>query len=186
MGLKVFDTPHLDIVSGPCITTTPAFARRDPELTKDILRIARAAAALPARSLIIDAEIVARDPDGRPNFHALHFKRVHALDLCAWCFDLLHLDGIDIRDMPLEDRKLRLQTLLPAAATSTLAYSAAFDDGNKLLAAAADMRLEGIVSKRRAAPYRSGHRSDWIKVKCAQWKHDNADRWRMFQRGISK
>ena len=59
-----------------------------------------------------------------------------------------------------------------------LRLSETFNDGPKLLAAAERMGLEGIVSKRRDAPYRSGKRSDWIKVKCATWRALNRERWR--------
>jgi bifunctional non-homologous end joining protein LigD len=59
----------------------------------------------------------------------------------------------------------------------------AFDDGPKLLATAERMRLEGIVSKRRTAPYRSGECRDWRKVKPAAWREANRERWRLFERG---
>ena len=57
----------------------------------------------------------------------------------------------------------------------------AFDDGPKLLATAERMRLEGIVSKRRTAPYRSGECRDWRKVKTIAWREANRERWRMFE-----
>ena len=59
----------------------------------------------------------------------------------------------------------------------------AFDDGVKLLEAAERMQLEGIVSKRRAAPYRSGECNDWRKVKTVAWREANRERWRLFERG---
>jgi hypothetical protein len=57
----------------------------------------------------------------------------------------------------------------------------AFDDGAKLLEAAARHGLEGIVSKRKASPYRSEPSSDWVKTKTAAWRMANRDRWRAFQ-----
>ena len=72
--------------------------------------------------------------------------------------------------MHLFERKSRLQKLTVTARTDWLRYSESFDDGPKLLIAADRMRLEGIVSKRRDAPYRSGEKCDWIKVKCATWR----------------
>jgi bifunctional non-homologous end joining protein LigD len=55
-----------------------------------------------------------------------------------------------------------------------------FDDGVKLLEGADRLQLEGIVSKRRAAPYRSGDCRDWVKVKTAHWREINRERWRLF------
>jgi ATP-dependent DNA ligase len=63
-----------------------------------------------------------------------------------------------------------------------LAPGRAFDDGKKLLATAERMRLEGIVSKRRVAPYRSGECRDWRKVKTIAWREANRERWRVFER----
>ena len=57
-----------------------------------------------------------------------------------------------------------------------------FDDGEKLLEAAERMRLEGIVSKRLAAPYRSGGCRDWRKTKTEAWRATNCERWRLFGR----
>ena len=58
----------------------------------------------------------------------------------------------------------------------------AFDDGVKLLEAAERHGLEGIVSKRRDAPYRSGECRDWVKVKTAAWRAANRERWRLFEK----
>jgi ATP-dependent DNA ligase len=108
-----------------------------------------ALARLPGvRSFVIDRELVACDSDGLLDFYALHFHRDRGL--CVWAFDLLHHNGRDLRELPLFERKLRL------------------DGGAELLKAADRMKLEGIVSKRRDAPYRSGNQSDWIK--CATWR----------------
>jgi bifunctional non-homologous end joining protein LigD len=60
--------------------------------------------------------------------------------------------------------------------------SESFDDGLELLEAPDRMRLEGIVSKRRDAPYRSGKQCSWVKVKCATWREANKERWRLFER----
>jgi ATP-dependent DNA ligase len=60
--------------------------------------------------------------------------------------------------------------------------SEVFEDGAKLLDVAEEMKLEGIVSKRREAPYRSGECRDWVKVKTAAWREANRERWRLFER----
>ena len=63
------------------------------------------------RSLVIDGELVARDGDGVPDFYRLHFHR-HDHGLCVWAFDLLHHNGRDIRELPLFERKARLEKLI--------------------------------------------------------------------------
>jgi ATP-dependent DNA ligase len=57
----------------------------------------------------------------------------------------------------------------------------AFEDGIKLLALAERLRLEGIVSKRKLSPYRSGPSRDWLKIKTATWRAANRERWRLFE-----
>ena len=119
--------------------------------------------------------------DGLPNFYRLHFRR-HDHGLCVWAFDLLHHNGRDLCELPLIERKARLEKLIVAANTSWLHYSESFGDGLELLKAADRMKIEGIVSKCRDAPYRSRKQSDWIKIKCATWREANKERWRLFER----
>ena len=108
------------------------------------------------RSLVIDGELVACDADGLPDFYRLHFHR-HDRGLRVWAFDLLHHDGRDLRELPLFERKARLEKLILAANVGWLHPSESFDDGIELLKAADRMKLEGIVSKRReAAPFAYG------------------------------
>ena len=94
----------------------------------------------------------------------------------------MHHNGRDLRELPLFERKARLEKLILAANVGWLHYSESFDDGIELLKAADRMKLEGIVSKRRDSPYRSGKKSAWIKVKCAAWRAANKERWRLFER----
>jgi ATP-dependent DNA ligase len=58
----------------------------------------------------------------------------------------------------------------------------AFTDGQRLLEAAEQHGLEGVVSKRKTAPYRSGECDDWVKVKTVAWREANRERWRLFER----
>jgi bifunctional non-homologous end joining protein LigD len=133
------------------------------------------------RSLVIDGELVASDGDERPDFYRLHFQR-HDRGLCVWAFDLVHHNGRELRELPLFERKARLEKLIIAANAGWLHYSESFDDGLQLLNAAGRMKLEGIVSKRRNAPYRSGKQCGWVKVKSATWREANKERWRLFER----
>ena len=70
----------------------------------------------------------------------------------------------------------------PAPTADLLRFSEAFDDAESLLAATLELGLEGIVSKKRDQPYRSGKNFGWVKVKTAAWRGENRDRWEMFQR----
>jgi bifunctional non-homologous end joining protein LigD len=92
------------------------------------------------------------DDAGLPDFYALHFHR--GCGLCVWAFDILHFNGRDLRELPLFERKARLEKLILAANANWLRYSETFDDGLGLLKAADRMKLEGIVSKRREAQAR--------------------------------
>jgi bifunctional non-homologous end joining protein LigD len=131
---------------------------------------------------IIDAELVACDTDGKPDFEALMHKDPN---LCIWCFDLLELDGDDLRAQPLFERKAKLREVLITTDDDRIRYSEEFPDPVKLLEVVEKMGLEGVVSKRAAAPYRSGPQKDWIKVKARGWREANADRWEQLQRRSS-
>jgi bifunctional non-homologous end joining protein LigD len=88
----------------------------------------------------------------------------------------------DLRSLPLLARKEKLREVLITADDDRLRYSEEFADPVKLLATVNKMRLEGVVSKRADARYRSGTQRDWIKVKARTWREANADRWESLQR----
>jgi bifunctional non-homologous end joining protein LigD len=132
---------------------------------------------------VIDGELVLPDNLGAPDFTGLAAaprKRQH--ELAVYAFDLLHRDGRDLRPLPLLERRRRLERLLSRAEIQCLHLVECFDDGVELLEAAEGLQLEGTVSKRRAAPYRSGDCRDWVKVKTAHWRTANQERWRMFHK----
>jgi bifunctional non-homologous end joining protein LigD len=85
-----------------------------------------------------------------------------------------------LREFPLEKRKLSLEKFLKKSRDTTIRFSASFDDGEKLLAHAEALGLEGIVSKGRDRPYRSV-RCDWVKVKCRARRHANKNRHELFK-----
>jgi bifunctional non-homologous end joining protein LigD len=82
-----------------------------------------------------------------------------------YAFDLLELDGEDLRSMPLGDRKKRLTRLAGRRRFGIVLSDHTAEDGALLFTHACRMGLEGIVSKRLSAPYRSGPSRDWVKVK---------------------
>jgi bifunctional non-homologous end joining protein LigD len=129
-------------------------------------------AHLPAGKVIIDGEVVSVDSSGRPNFGALQedLKRRRHDRMVYYAFDLLHLDGFDTRPAPLVERKRVLQSFLTEGQklAPRVLYSEHFEDGAALYAQAVKLGLEGVVSKRADAPYRSGRGEHWHKTKCWQ------------------
>jgi bifunctional non-homologous end joining protein LigD len=156
------------------------FSRNGKDFTERYPSIVAAVLGLGAKSAAIDGELVSCDPEGKPDFYALMRRRTSGL--CVWCFDLLTLNERDLRSLPLEQRKAKLGVLLAKTAADTLRLSHTFADGEKLLHAAAQRGLEGIVSKRRAAPYVAGSSSGWIKVKTATWRAANRERYKLFEK----
>jgi bifunctional non-homologous end joining protein LigD len=92
------------------------------------------------------------------------------------------LNGRDLREQPLVQRRARLQALLARAQCDLLRFSESFPDATALLAECSRRGLEGIVAKRKDAPYRSGTRSGWIKVKTSEWKAANQYRAKLFEK----
>lgn len=137
--------------------------------------IAAAAASLKVESCILDGEAVVLDEQGRSDFQALQAavrlqRRSGApiIRLCA--FDLLYLDGRDYRKRPLSERRQALETLIPRKPSVILLSEEVVADGDAFFRIACGMGLEGIIAKRRNAPYRSGRGGEWLKIKCIQ-KH---------------
>lgn len=148
---------------------TRIYTRSGLNWTSKFTTIAAALAELPADQAVIDGEIVVV-VDQRTDFGALQAdiaaKRQDRMLL--YCFDLLHLDGRDLRKEPLRERKRLLERLLQGV-EAPLVYSEHMDDGAAMFAGAERLNWEGIVSKRADAPYRSGDRSDsWQKIKTSK------------------
>lgn len=117
---------------------------------------------------IIDGEVVALDHDGMPSFASLQaaFADEATEDLVFFAFDLLHADGRDLTGLPLSERKAALAKLLPPGG-DRIRYVEHFTSGGAaVLQSACKMSLEGVISKRLDAPYRSGKTEAWTKAKC--------------------
>ncbi|HJP82130.1 MAG TPA: DNA ligase D [Fimbriimonadaceae bacterium] len=113
---------------------------------------------------ILDGELVVFNKEGQTDFGMLQATlRSDRKDICYIAFDLLFHDGEDLKSLPLTERKERLQKLLPKP--GRLRFSDGFENSD-LYEKACDLGLEGIVSKRRDSPYRSGRFDDWRKIKC--------------------
>jgi len=131
--------------------------------------------------VILDGEVVVCREDGASDFRALLAGNYSQESLCVWCFDLMGLNGEDLRHLRPIARRQKLEELLRRLDHPYLRYSEAFKNGEQLLAECRKRGLEGIVCKRKCAPYKSGT-CDWSKVKCAQWQEDNKDRGELFTR----
>jgi bifunctional non-homologous end joining protein LigD len=140
------------------------FTRRGYDWTERYPRVVDAAAALRANSFLIDGEVVVCGDDGVPSFATLRSTR-NADAAFLWAFDLIEHNGDDIRSLPLEKRKSKLERLLPRGRDGISFNEHVHDAGAKVFEAACKMELEGIVSKKLSAPYRSGRSTDWVKTK---------------------
>jgi len=136
--------------------------------------IEQAAKSLPVATAILDGEAVVLDELGRSDFGLLQQslggrggkKTSHESILMA--FDLLYFDGHDLTRMDLSERRHILEDLLDDAAGAVRLSEEIEADGDQLLASACAHGLEGLIAKRRDAPYRSGRIGDWLKIKCIQ------------------
>ena len=130
--------------------------------------LAVALADLNVQDAIIDGEVVAEGSGGAPDFSALQdaLATGRTERLKFYGFDLLYLDGYDLRRAPLIERKAALAAIIGAA--GVVRYSEHFEEnGERLLRHACRLGLEGVVSKLRDAPYRSGRGKEWTKSKCS-------------------
>ncbi len=142
------------------------FTRNGLDWSDKFPGIAEAAAALDVRSALIDGEIVAFK-DGRPDFSTLKDAISSGGDMTMFAFDLLSLDGDDLRALPTVERKARLQAIIGDDARLQYAEHVV-GSGERLLEKMCAEGLEGVVSKRADARYRAGRSSDWRKIKCTR------------------
>ena len=126
--------------------------------------IVEAVARLRSRSCIIDGEAVCCDNDGRANFDRIRYRR-HDASVFLYAFDLIELNGDDLRREPLDVRKATLRSLLVTVAPGLRWNEHIEGDGETIFRHACKLGLEGIVSKRKDSPYRSGRSPDWLKMK---------------------
>jgi bifunctional non-homologous end joining protein LigD len=113
--------------------------------------------------VILDGEVVVFNQEGKPDFDALQLYNGHNTPIKYCVFDLLWLDGADLTQLPLEQRKNLLKALVEN--DETFYFSESYDDGNALYEMSLDHNLEGIVAKDRNSTYQQGGRnSSWLKI----------------------
>jgi bifunctional non-homologous end joining protein LigD len=144
--------------------------RKGLDWTDKFQAIAKEGSALP--DMLVDGEIVALDHNGTPDFSSLQaaISDGKTDSLIFFAFDLLFAEAEDLRAVPLGERKARLKHLLEARAKSkakSIRYVEHFESGgDAILQSACKLSLEGIISKKLSAPYRSGRSENWTKAKC--------------------
>jgi bifunctional non-homologous end joining protein LigD len=150
------------------------WARRYPRIVEAALRNRQ-------RRFVVDGEAIVRGVDGYSDFNALHSNK-HDDEVELIAFDVLAMDGDDLRRLPLSMRKANLQRLLSRRPDGI--FLSDFEQGEigpVLFRKACEFGLEGMVSKRADRPYRGGRSKDWVKVKNRQ--HHAVDRVRLAKLG---
>jgi bifunctional non-homologous end joining protein LigD len=133
------------------------FASRFPQIVEAVSK-------LKVRSCLIDGEAIVVDERGLSAFDLLRsWRHDHAAMLCA--FDLIEVDGKDLRSGPIEERKQVLAKVLRGSHLSIVLNETFGEDGEIVFSEACKLGCEGIVSKRLGSPYRSGRSTHWVKVK---------------------
>ncbi|WP_241511540.1 DNA ligase D [Pseudomonas jessenii] len=143
--------------------------RNGHDWTHKLPRQAQALAALGLESAWLDGEMVVADDQGVADFQALQnaFEMDRSDGILYYLFDLPYLNGVDLREVPVEERRAALSTVLNGNDQPLLRFSESFgEEPQALLNSACQMRMEGLIGKRLGSPYVSRRSSDWIKLKC--------------------
>jgi bifunctional non-homologous end joining protein LigD len=145
-------------------TNVKILSRRGNDLTRSYPAVQQAVAALPAKSAVLDGEIVAFDQDARPSFQQLQHRTSKGTAIRYFAFDLLHLNGVDLLGKPLQERRSLLESLVRRSGVE-------FSDElpgrpDQVVQAIAQVGLEGVIAKRRDSRYEPGKRTGaWQKLK---------------------
>jgi bifunctional non-homologous end joining protein LigD len=140
------------------------YSRPGNDLTRGFPLIVETLARLRSRSCIVDGEAVACDDKGVASFDLVRHHRAND-SVFLYAFDLIELNGDDLRRDPLEVRKATLASILAKARTGIRFNEHVEGDGPTVFAHACKLGLEGIASKRKDSAYRSGRSPDWLKMK---------------------
>jgi bifunctional non-homologous end joining protein LigD len=141
-------------------------SRNGQDWTAEFPTVAAAIAGLGARNLLLDGEVAIVGPNGVTSFQALQRRSMSSL-VTYFVFDVMHLEGVDLGRLPLEERKETLRELVAKHEARALHFSSHLvGNGAAYLEDVCRRRLEGMVSKRRTGHYRPGRNLDWRKTKC--------------------
>jgi len=145
------------------------FTRNGHDWTAKMPQQAEALAALGLESAWLDGEVVVPNEEGTPDFQALQnaFEIGRSGPIIYYLFDLPYLNGMDLREVPLEERRAALSQLLEANENELLRFSTDFtEQPESVLDSACQMKLEGLIGKRAGSTYVSKRSNSWVKIKC--------------------
>jgi len=145
------------------------FTRNGNDWTERLPRQVKALEALKLKDSWLDGEVVSLNADGLPDFQALQnaFDIGRSLDIVYYLFDAPFLDGQDLRNVAVEERRAALKSALSGSRSKLLRFSEAFAANQRdIFESACDLALEGVIGKRAGSLYVSSRSADWIKLKC--------------------
>lgn len=145
------------------------FTRNGHDWTARMPHQAAALAALGLESAWLDGEVVVANEQGVPDFQSLQnaFESERSEQILYYVFDVPYLNGMDLGEVPVEQRRAALKALLAGQDSPALKFSDDFAQApDALLESACQMQMEGLIGKRVGSPYRSRRSQDWIKLKC--------------------
>lgn len=149
--------------TGSDVRNVQLMSRRGQDWTQTFSEVAAAVATLKVPTLVLDGEVIAPDGRGVPSFQRLQNRE---RPLVYVLFDLLCLDGNDMRPRPIEERRAALAQVIGEAKPPLALSTAVAGRADQLLQAACRAGFEGLMGKRVGSPYRPGRGLDWIKLKC--------------------
>jgi bifunctional non-homologous end joining protein LigD len=142
------------------------WSRAEKDFTSRFPAVTKALVTLKAQTALVDGELVVTDEQGRPSFQLIQ-NADESTPVRAFLFDLLEIDGENLRNEPLTERRARLAAILPKHSATLLLSSELAGDPDRLLAEIAERGLEGVIAKRCDSAYEAGRRSGaWRKIKC--------------------
>ena len=140
-------------------------SRTDRSMNADYPEIVEALESEPCRDFVVDGEVVAFDGRGITSFSRLQRRGRERVAIYLYLFDLLRVDGEDVRELPLRERKARLRSSLRFRGPVRFSPHRN-ESGEEMFAEACRKGLEGVMAKRANSPYRATRSSDWRKLKC--------------------
>lgn len=141
-------------------------SRNGKDWTKEFPTVARAVGRLPVGTAILDGEVAAVLPSGATSFQALQRRSGGGAPIVYFAFDLLHLDGWDLRPVRLDERKEVLRRLLAGGPAALCFSDHVVGHGPAFFQKAREAGLEGVISKKASAGYPHGRGGEWLKSKC--------------------
>lgn len=157
-------------------------SRRQNDLTAKFPELRSIAELVKASSAVLDGEIVALDEKGMPCFEGLRSRRPGGCVIVYYAFDLLYLDGRNLTQRPLIERKAGLRKVLPKGTKQRIRYTDhVAKEGERLLAELERRELEGMVAKRADSAYVGGRTRAWLKIKTTAGREEMRKRSEVWQ-----